>query len=92
MTDDTTRQGDWERKRVEGEGQDPNNPQGHDVDQATGERWNKEQWVGEGQGSDDRTPQDPDTMLEGESELSGDRNVGGESHFARGQAADERNA
>ena len=91
MTDDRTRQGDWDRTQVEGEGQDPNFPQGHATDQTTGDRWTKTDVPGD-QGHGQMPAEDPDTMPEGETGLSGDRNTGGESHFARGQATDERNA
>jgi hypothetical protein len=98
MTDDTTRQGDWNREQYEGEGQDPNapqghpaDPQGHTTDQTTGDRWTKTEYPGD-QGHGRMPAEDPDQMPEGESGLSGDRHTGGESHFARGQATDERNA
>ena len=88
MTDDRTREGDWDRTEWEGEGQDAS----RDVaDSTTGARWNKQEWVGD-QGEGAPVPQDPDTMPEGETGLSGDRHAPGEEHWARGQAEDERKA
>ena len=98
MTDDTTREGAWNRSEYVGEGQRPDE-QPDDATEAataaadatTGERWTKTQWPGD-QGEGTRRPQDPDAMPEGETGLSGDRQTSGEGHFARGQAEDERNA
>ena len=83
MTEDKTRQGDWNRTEWEGEGQDET---GRDpADATTGDRWTKTQWVGD-QGDGAPAPQDPDTMPEGENRLSGDRHAPSEQHWGDGQS------
>lgn len=93
MTEKTTGEGDWNRTDWVGEGQEDAEEQPTDVlgrdpaDATAGARWNKQEYVGDrGEGSP--PPQDPDTMPEGETGLSGDRHTPGEQHFARGQATD----
>ena len=83
MTDDRTRDDDWNRTQWRGEGQG-DEPAGTPTGEATDERWSKTQWVGEGQG--EAGPSDPDQMKEGDSELSGDRHAPGEEHWGRDQA------
>ena len=85
MTEKTTREGDWNRTDWEGEGQ--GKPSADDADATTGARWNKQEYVGD-RGEGAPPPQDPDTMPEGETGLSGDRHTPGEEHWARGQATD----
>ena len=85
MTEKTTREGDWNRTEWEGEGQDTTGPDAADA--TTGARWNKQEYVGD-RGDGAPPPQDPDTMPEGETGLSGDRRTPGEEHWARGQATD----
>ena len=57
---------------------------GHDgpdaADATTGARWNKQEYVGD-RGEGAPAPQDPDTMPEGETGLSGDRHTPGEEHL-----------
>ena len=90
MTQDRTREGDWNRTEWEGEGQDArrDDPAADRADATTGERWTKDQVPGD-QGHGEHPRQDPDAMPEGETGLSGDRHVSGEEHFARGQAAED---
>jgi hypothetical protein len=95
MTEDRTRDGDWNRTDWEGEGQDQGATTVERIpadrtptDEATGDRWTKTQWVGD-QGHGAPEPQDPDTMPEGETGLSGDRHNPGEEHWARGQASED---
>lgn len=98
MTQDRTREGDWDRTEWKGEGQgDPVRDSTRDpaldpaldpADTTTGTRWNKDQYVAD-RGEGDEPPEDPDAMPEGETGLSGDRHVPGEQHFARGQASED---
>ena len=55
---------------------------------AQGEHWNKEQYVGD-HGDGAPAPQDPDTMPEGETSISGNRHTSGEEHWAPGEPADQ---
>jgi hypothetical protein len=97
MTDDRTRatdrgrEGDWDRTQWEGEGQGEGRHElEHDpADATTGDRWTKQQWVGD-RGEGAPAPQDPDEMQEGENRLSGDRHTSGEQHWGQGQSSERR--
>ncbi|HEY3333851.1 MAG TPA: hypothetical protein VGK16_01345 [Candidatus Limnocylindrales bacterium] len=54
---------------------------------ARSEHWNKSQYVGD-QGEGRLAPQDPDTMPEGETSISGNRHADGEEHWAPDEAID----
>ena len=75
---DTERTGDWKGKDWAGD--EPTRPS----DDAQGEHWNKEQYVGD-HGDGAPLPQDPDTMPEGETSISGNRHTSGEEHWAPGE-------
>ena len=79
---DTERTGDWKGKEWAGE--QPT----HTADDPQGEHWNKEQYVGD-HGDGAPAPQDPDTMPEGETSISGNRHTSGEEHWAPGEPADQ---
>ena len=74
---DTKRTGDW--KGEEWAGEQPTRT----ADEAT-DAWNKQQYVGD-QGDGTPAPQDPDTMPEGETSISGNRHTAGEEHWAPGE-------
>jgi hypothetical protein len=90
MTTDRTRDGDWDRSEWKGEpdADTDRTAATTPADAATGDRWTKTQWPGD-QGAGSPEPVDPDAMPEGEPGLSGDRHAPGESHWARGQAAED---
>jgi hypothetical protein len=87
MSEDRKREGDWDRREWKGEGQGSAAVVEEPAEPETGDRWTKTEWVGD-QGHGNPEPQDPDTMAEGESKLSGDRHASGEEHWARGQSED----
>lgn len=61
---------------------------------AVTDRWNTTQLVGDREGDGEGRPPaaDPDTMPEGESDLSGFRHSPGEEHWAQGQSTASRTA
>ena len=76
--DDTKRTDDW--KGEEWAGEDATR-----TPEATpAEHWNKSQYVGD-TGSGTPAPQDPATMPEGETAISGNRHTSGEEHWAPGE-------
>jgi hypothetical protein len=83
MSEKRTRS-DWDRREWKGEGQGPATVVEEPPEEPAAV-WNKTEWVGD-QGQGRMEPQDPESMAEGESKLSGDRHPSGEEHWARGQA------
>ena len=81
MPEERARGADWDRYQWEGEGQGP--AAGEHPAQPKPARWTKDEWVGD-QGRGSPPHEDPDTMAEGDSRLSGDRHAPGEEHWARG--------
>ncbi len=85
MTNERERTGDWQGKEWEGDVPDRDDVTRDPAE--TGDRWVKTQ-VRPDLGEGDMPAQDPDTMPEGETGLSGDRHAPSEQHFARGQSRD----
>jgi hypothetical protein len=85
MSAKRTNDGDWDRREWKGEGQGPATGVEEREAPEEGKTWSKTEWVGD-QGHGSPAPEDPDTMAEGESKLSGDRHSSGEQHWGRGQA------
>jgi hypothetical protein len=81
MDDNTRRSDDWKGEEWAGEDA-TRNPQA-----SPSEHWNKEQWVGD-QGSGSPLPQDPATMPEGDTSISGNRHTPGEQHWSPGETTD----
>jgi hypothetical protein len=81
---DTERTGDWKGKKWAGE--EPVRT----TDDPQSDRWNKDQYVGD-QGDGAPVPQDPDTMPEGETSISGNRHTPGEQHWAPGDPGEPPN-